>query len=110
MKAIEKCAEVASYILSLLNNTSISETMAEYLVQADEEDIDNQYAQALVSWVQSGRCVLESFITDNALFLHFRQAIQNHFGLEILSQSEAQDRAKMLEGQTWLPHFQSIND
>lgn len=105
MIAVEKCVEISEHVLSLLDNTIVSETLADQLASADEEMIDTQYAEALVRWEQAGRPLLDSFITDNALFLHFRQAIQNRFGLEILSTEESAARAALLEGQTWLPTF-----
>lgn len=102
---MEKCAELAGHILSLLDNSVISEDMAESLAAADEEEIDLQYAETLVRWIRAGCNPLESFVTNNSLFLHFRQSIQERFGLEILTSEEATRRAEELRHQIWLPHF-----
>lgn len=105
MIAVEKCAEISEYVLSLLDASIVSEMLAEHLALDDEEMIDLQYAEALVWWERDGRPLLDSFVTNNALFLHFRQAIQNRFGLEILSAKENAARKKVLKGQVWLPTF-----
>ena len=76
MIPVEKCAEISEYVLSLLDASIVSEMLAEHLALDDEEMIDLQYAEALVWWERDGRPLLDSFVTNNALFSPLRKTLR----------------------------------
>jgi len=57
---------------------------------------DFAYAEALVKWEDNGKDPMAMFSTewDDPFFLEFKKEISEHFGLEVLSKIEAEDRKK----------------